>query len=560
MSELSDWNVLLLEAGGDESISGQIPALAASLQMTNVDWNYATTVQDTGACKAFNNHRCRWPAGKMLGGSSSINYMLYVRGNRRDYDRWASMGNYGWSYDDVLPYFIKSEDNKNREYAATKYHGTGGYLTVGESAFRTPLADAFLSSGQELGYTVRDCNGEFQTGFMRAQGTVRKGQRCSTSKAFLRPARYRPNLHISTKSTVLKILIDTDTKVAYGVQFEKKGRIYHVSANKEVILSAGSIASPQILMLSGVGPAAHLQSLGIDVIADLPVGENLQDHVALGGMVFQVNETVSVVQQRVLNVTTMIDYIVSGGTALSMLGGVEALAWVKTKYADPNDDWPDIQFHFAGASVVSDGGRTVRKVHGIRDDVWDEYYKPIANTDTFSIMPVGLRPNSRGCIRLNSTNPYDKPIINPNYYDHPDDIKVMIEGAKIALAIGNSQAFERYGTKLYGKSFPGCQHHPLGSDDYFGCWIKSYSMTLAHVTGTCKMGPDSDPEAVVNAHLKVRGIRGLRVVDCSIMPLVPSGNTNSIAVSLISYIITHNNNTKKIVLFFSPDNGGREGV
>jgi glucose dehydrogenase (acceptor) len=409
---------------------------------------------------------------------------------------------------------------------------------VGESAFRTPLADAFLLSGKELGYKVRDCNGEFQTGFMMAQGTVRKGQRCSTAKAFLRPVRYRPNLHISTKSTVLKILIDPDTKVAYGVQFEKKGRIYHVSANKEVILSAGSIASPQTLMLSGVGPAAHLQSMGIKVIADLPVGENLQDHVALGGMVFQINDTVSVIQHRVLNVTTMVDYIVSGGTALSTLGGVEALAWVKTKYADPNDDWPDIQFHFAGASVVSDGGRTIRKAHGVRDVVWDEYYKPIANTDTFSIMPVGLRPKSRGYIRLNSTNPYDKPIINPNYYSHPEDLQVMIEGAKIALAIGNSQAFKRYGTKFYGQSFPGCQHHPLGSDDYFGCWIKSYSMTLAHVTGTCKMGPDSDPEAVVNAHLKVRGIRGLRVVDCSVMPLVPSGNTNSIAVSINLIIAT----------------------
>ena len=365
---------------------------------------------------------------------------------------------------------------------------------------------------------------------MYAQGTLRKSQRCSASKAFLRPVRYRKNLHISMHSTVLKILIDPDTKEAVGVQFEKKGKIYQVRANKEVILSAGSIGSPQILMLSGIGPADHLSSLGINVIADLPVGENMQDHVALGGMVFQIDHPVSIIQQRVLNISTIVNYVIAGGTALSLLGGVEALAWVKTKYADANDDWPDIQFHFAGASVVSDGGAQIRKAHGVRDDVWDKYFKPLANTDTFSLMPVGVRPNSKGYIKLKSSNPYDKPMINPNYYDDPQDVKTMIEGVKIALAIGHSAAFKQFGARFYNATFPGCEAHKMFSDDYLSCWIKSYSMTLAHVTGTCKMGPDSDRKAVVDSQLKVKGIRGLRVVDCSVMPLVPSGNTNAPAV------------------------------
>lgn len=224
------------------------------------------------------------------------------------------------------------------------------------------------------------------------------------------------------------------------------------------------------------------------------------------------------------------DYTMNGGTGLSTLGSVEGLAWVKTKYADPNDDWPDVQFHFAAGSDVSDGGRYVRKGHGVRDDVWDKYFKPISETDTFSIVPVYLHPKSQGYIRLRSSNPYDKPIINPNYYDHPQDLKVMIEGVKIALNLGNSAAFEEFGARFYNATFPGCEVHKMFSDDYLSCWIKSYSMTLAHVTGTCKMGPDSDRKAVVDSQLKVKGIRGLRVVDCSVMPLVPSGNTNAPAV------------------------------
>ena len=216
------------------------------------------------------------------------------------------MGNTGWSYNDVLPYFLKSEDNQNPYLAGTKYHGKGGYLTVGECAYRSPLGTAFIQGGVELGYDNRDYNGESQTGnkmksfrrhkqncaislfvgFMFAQGTTRRGSRCSSSKAFLRPVRNRPNLHISMNSYVLKVLIDSNTKQATGVQFEKKGKIYNVKATKEVIVSAGSVKTPQILMLSGVGPAAQLQGKGINVIADLPVGENLQDHVGLGGMVF----------------------------------------------------------------------------------------------------------------------------------------------------------------------------------------------------------------------------------------------------------------------------------
>lgn len=224
--------------------------------------------------------------------------MMYVRGNRMDYDSWLEQGNPGWGYDDVLYYFKKSEDNRNPYLARTPYHSMGGYLTVSEAPYKTPLADAFVRAGQEMGYDIRDINGEQQTGFMIPQGTIRRGARCSTSKAFLRPARLRKNLHVSINAHVTRVAVDAETKVAYGVDLIKGNTRYFVRANKEVILSAGSISSAQLLMLSGIGPKDHLTEMGIPVLADLDVGKNLQDHVGLGGLAFLINKEVITVQYR----------------------------------------------------------------------------------------------------------------------------------------------------------------------------------------------------------------------------------------------------------------------
>lgn len=461
--------------------------------------------------------------------------MLYVRGNKYDYDEWEALGNPGWSYKDVLPYYIKSEDNRNPYLANSPYHGTGGYLTVEESKWQSPLTTAFVQGGVEMGYPHRDCNGASQLGFMITQGTSRRGWRCSTNKAFLKPVRNRTNLHISMYSNVQKILIDPKTKHAYGVQFEKKGRIYNVQANKEVVLSAGAIGSPQILMLSGVGPADHLQSKGISVLANLSaVGQNMQDQVGLGGMIFRINEPFSVLADRYYNLPTFLNYTVHGSTPLSIKGGVEALAWVRTKYADPTKpDRPDMQLHFTGASDISDNGDYVRTGHGIRDDVWNKYFTPLLYTDTWSILPMALYPLSKGYLLLNSADPNDKPYIEPNYFTDPEglDIKIQIEAVKIALALSKTDGFQKAGSQLYNATFPGCEAYPLWTDDYYGCWIKQYTLTLSHIIGTCRMGPDSDPNTVVDPTLKVKGgITGLRVIDASIMPQMPGGNTNAIAV------------------------------
>ena len=390
--------------------------------------------------------RCSWPRGKVLGGSSVLNYMLYVRGNRRDYDSWAAMGNYGWSYNDVLPYFIKSEDNRNPYLAATPYHGVGGYLTVQEAPYKTPLATAFVEGGVEMGYEHRDGNGAYQTGFMIAQGTIRRGSRCSTAKAFLRPIRKRKNLHIAMHAHVHQILIDPVTKQAHAVKFARKGKIYVIQATKEIILSAGSVNSPQLLMLSGVGPAEHLNQLGIPVIANLRVGDNLQDHISLGGMVFQIEKPYSLIDSRFMNLPSFANYTLHNSGPLTSLGGCEGLAWIKTKYADQKDDWPDIELHFVAGTRISDGGSQIRYNDGVRDDVWNKYYKPLENTDTWQVIPMLLRPLSIGTIRLKSTNPYDKPLIDPQYFSNVQDLNVVIEGAKFGLALGKTEAFRELGT------------------------------------------------------------------------------------------------------------------
>jgi len=526
LSEIPHWTVLLLEAGPDENEISDVPSLAAYLQLSDLDWQYKT--EPTGkACMAMKGGRCNWPRGKVLGGSSVLNYMLYVRGNRHDYDHWESLGNPGWGYKNVLRYFKKSEDNRNPYLAPSKYHSRGGYLTVQESPWRTPLSLAFIQAGQEMGYENRDINGELQTGVMITQGTMRRGTRCSTAKAFLRPARLRKNLHVAMKSHAIRILINPFTMRAYGVMFVRNGVRQIVLARREVILSAGAINSPQLLMLSGVGPKDHLAKFGIHALKNLKVGENLQDHVGLGGMTFLINKPVAIVQERFQTIPVTAQYLMHERGPMTTLGGLEGVAFVNTKFANASGTYPDIQFHFAPASVNSDAGVQVRKILGLTDQVYNAVYRPIANHDSWTILPLLLRPRSRGWVRLRSSNPFHYPVINANYFDDPFDIATLVEGIKIAVKMGESRAFRQYGSRIHRTPIPGCRKYPFGSDAYWDCAARSISMTIYHPAGTCKMGPEWDPDAVVDPRLRVYGVKGLRVIDASIMPTIVSGNTNA---------------------------------
>ncbi|GIY53599.1 glucose dehydrogenase [Caerostris darwini] len=525
LSEDPSVRVLLLEAGGVPKLKSEVPILAAQLQMTRNDWRYLTVPQRY-SCFGLVNRRMPWPRGRVLGGSSVLNYMLYIRGNRRDYDQWAKNGAHGWSWKEVYPYFLKSEDNQDPHTAFNGYHGTGGYLTINTPPFVTPLGYAFEDSALHMGYPINDLNGVHQTGASIPQGTIRRGSRCSTAKAFLSSAGKRPNLDIAIKAFVTKILIDSE-RHARGVLFDKAGKTFQVLARREVIVSAGSINSPQLLMLSGIGPKKQLKRLGIPVVADLPVGENLQDHVGSAGIHFVINEPVSLLPNRILTLKNFLSFITMGKGPLTILGGCEGLAFVKTPFANKTDDWPDIEIHFISSSPSSDEGASIRKVMGLNDESFNAVYVPYIGKDTFTMYPVLLRPKSRGRVFLRSSNPYVKPKIDPRYFSSPLDIKKLVQGMKICLQLGLQPPFLKMGSRLFDTKFPGCEAYPLWSDLYLECVARTYTITIYHPVGTCKMGSLWDPTAVVDPHLRVKGIQGLRVVDASVMPTIVSGNTNA---------------------------------
>lgn len=431
LSENPNWKVLLIEAGPDEHVLSEVPVLFPILQTSSIDWQFATESSDS-YCLSMIEHKCKWPRGKVLGGSSVLNAMLYIRGNRRDYDNWANMGNIGWSWSEVLPYFLKSEDMRIPEYQKDPYHSTGGPLTIEYFNYEQPITRKILEAGEQLGYNILDVNGEYQTGFTRSHATVRDGLRCSTAKAFLRPASKRDNLHVSLHSLAMKIVID-ENKRAYGVKFKKHGTERVIKVSKEVILSAGAIQSPQLLMLSGIGDSQHLKEVGITPITHLPgVGYNLQDHIAMGGHSFLFDNPYKNDTDYCFNLASvfslgnLIDFSVHKKGSMYSMMEAEAMAFVKTKYADPNDDYPDIQLFIAPTADNMDGGLFGKRANGLDDETYAELYEDILFDPSFSIVPLLLRPKSRGYLKLRDANPFSPPRIYPNYYEHQDDMNVMV--------------------------------------------------------------------------------------------------------------------------------------
>ncbi len=478
--------VLLLEAGG--TAKGQevaIPAAFAKLFKTDRDWDYTTEPEP-----ALGGRELYWPRGKMLGGSSSMNAMIYIRGNRLDYDTWRDVGNPGWGYDDVLPYFRRSEDN---DRLTDRFHGTGGPLAVSDARTLNELSEAFVEAAQKVGLPANgDFNGAEQDGVGFYQLTQRRGKRASTAVAYLAAAAKRPNLHVVTNAQVTLVQM-TGTR-ATGVQALVGGFMASYRAG-EVILAGGAINSPQLLLLSGVGPAAQLRAAGIKVIAESPgVGENLQDHPAVP-LAFMTDKAAGLAGAE--SVRNLANYLVNRRGPLTS-NVAEAGGFFRSQ---PGLPAPDLQYHFAPVLFLD---------HGLVPPPGEGY--------TFA--PTLVAPESRGTVRLRSADQLAKPLITANYLSAEADMAAMVAGVRHALEVGDSEPLASYRS---GSFFP-----PIDADDdeTVRAYIRQRVETLYHPAGTAAMGP-ADGKSVVDSQLRVHGVQGLRVVDASVMPTVVRGNTNA---------------------------------
>ncbi|MGB7431741.1 MAG: choline dehydrogenase [Ahrensia sp.] len=490
--------VALLEAGGkDRSPWIHIPVgYFKTIKDPSLNWMYRTEA-DAG----LNGRALNWPRGKTLGGSSSINGLLYVRGQPEDYDHWRQLGNVGWAWSDVMPLFKRAE---NWEGGESGLRGVGGPLSVSKSKRSWGIVDAWVQAAQEAGFDYNeDYNGVSQEGVGFFQLTARNGLRCSSAKAYLAPVRARKNLHIITEFMTHRVVFEG--KRAVGVAGQRGSQAMQVKARNEIVLAAGAIGSPQILMLSGIGPRDQLADHNIGVLHEnTSVGSNLQDHLQARPVYKCSVPTINTRTSGVLNMARIgAQYAFTLGGPMTMAASL-GTGFVKTR---PELNTPDIQFHIQPFSAQN-------PTEGV-----DSF-------DAFTASVLQLRPESTGEIRLRSSNPNDHPSIHPNYLATPTDQQTIVDGIRVARRICRQPSLENLVTEEHA---PGTS---IDDDDFDGLlnWARNTATTIYHPTGTCRMGVD--PKAVVDARLRVQGVDGLRVADCSIMPTIVSGNTNAPAIMI----------------------------
>jgi choline dehydrogenase len=489
--------VLLLEAGGKDTDPWiHIPAgFYRNIYNPKVAWYF-----ETEPVPEMNNRRIPWPRGKVLGGSSAINGLIYIRGQRQDFDLWRQLGNTGWSYDDVLPYFRKAE---NQEHGANAFHGAGGPLGVSDLRTKHPLHDALIEGAQQAGYPYNpDFNGAEQEGVGPLQLTVQGRRRSSTAAAYLKPIMHRSNLRVEIHALTHRVRLEG--KRAVGVEYSQNGTLHRVRAKQEVLLCGGAINSPQILQLSGIGPGAVLQRLGIEVLRDLPgVGENLQDHV--GGRIIYRCQGVTTMNEVYHNwlrrIWAGMQYVFLADGPL-MTGAGPIGLFVKTR---PELDSPDVQYQFLAGSTPKIGD-------------------PMHKFPGCTLVAIPCRPESRGWLRVTSPDPTKPPAMQPNYLSTQNDRDTIVAGLKVTRKIFATPAMQKYVTE---EVFPGPQ---ATTDEDLLNHVRATSGTTFHQTSTCMMGPG--PMAVVDASLRVKGLDALRVIDASVMPTVVSGNTNATAIMI----------------------------
>lgn len=496
LSEDGRHSVLLLEAGGrDNSLLVRMPAGVGSLIKDKGAYNWGFWTEPE---PHLNNRRLWWPRGKGWGGSSSINGMIYIRGHARDYDQWRQMGLTGWAYRDVLPYFRRSEAF---EGGGDAWHGGEGPLKVSTARTPNPIYRAAIEAGAQAGHPLTDdFNGFKQEGWGAYQTTIHDGERWSAARGYLRPALGRPNLTCITGARTSRILIEDGRAVGVEYLDEKSGQTRTVRAGKEVLLCAGAVQSPQILQLSGIGDPKMLSQHGVPVVHELKgVGANLQDHVDVT-LSWECPQPITIYSQRkgLKTLLVGINYLLFK-QGIGRQNFLESGAFLKSR---PDLDRPDLQIHTVLA-IMKDHGKTV------------------IEKDGFTFHVCQLRPESRGSVSLKSADPRADPAIFANYLATEEDRRAIREGVRMMRKVAEQPALAPYRSV---ELEPGVN---IQSDDEIDAWVRATAETIYHPVGTCKMGAASDPMAVVDVDLKVRGLSGLRVVDASVMPTLIGGNTNA---------------------------------
>lgn len=533
LSEIEDWKVLLVEAGGDPPIESEAPIYHETLHYTDHAWQYYTEPSEKASLNMKNG--VFWPSGKMLGGSGGLNTMIYHRGNPRDYKRWVEAGNDGWDWETVLKYFKYSENMTYARLWEDEYrdnHGRDGPLKVSSYFTIDPMRAYILAAANMMGYTeLIDLNGDEYIGIGSAVGTIYWGLRYSAAKAFLVPAKDRKKLHIIKHAFVTKIELEKDQNgdnVARGVHFtlntaDGETREMFVKARKEVIVSAGTVNSARLLQVSGIGPKDLLQQFDIDVKQDLPVGQNLQDHVMVP-FFFTALQPVAPEYWETKAALEFFYFVTEQLGPLSSVYTDDIVAFVNTL----NDSvFPDIQFQFRKYPR-----QTANLSHYLKHFSLDtnDLDTVLAINDDAHLMVASvilLNPLSRGSVEIRNAAPSSPPKITTGYLDNDEDVETLIRGVKEFMKLADTDAFKDSAMSFIKLKLGECSHFDDASDDYWECYIRKLTTTIYHPVGTAKMGPTEDSSTVVSPHLTVHGVKGLRVIDASVMPTLVSGNINA---------------------------------
>lgn len=486
--------VLVIEAGSKGGgFLFNIPIVQPFLQKSSFDWGLQTSPQ-VNACLALKDNKSQWPLGKILGGSHRLNNLIYYRGHPSDYEAFLSAEEAESIFDDI---------EKN--------------FPINSGAFKSVVSEAFKEAGRELGFDD----------FHHTNLTQLKGWRYTQVEHW---KALGSSPEVVNNAEVTRILFDDeDPKKAVGVEFFKHGELHKVYG-RNVVLSAGAIGSPKILMLSGIGSREHLEEIGIKVVENLPVGENLQDHVTTGLDLIILNQTIGLSVKDLINPFKVLDFFFYEGEGSPLaFGGADAMGFARL---NASNDFPDLSFILLPVGMVADHGIHLRRILNIRDEIWDENFKPLVGQTTISILPVLLHPKSKGNVRLVSKNFKDAPVIDAKYLTHKDDIKNLVTGVRIIEKLVETPAMKKFGAEINPKRFPGCEKYFFDSNDYWECFIRHMTLTMFHPVGTCKVGAFNEASTVVLPDFRVKNVKNLFVVDGSVLEKAPSANPHAIIAML----------------------------